>query len=120
LADYGILATIQVISHGASLHPGARKRRALLAVLLPNADQTVSTDRVIDLILGDRAPRSVACSVQIHVSESRRIFSEARLLGSFDVFGTDTVVDVRVEAHRFRGGAGGSWHRARPGGSGCG
>ncbi len=119
MAEFRILGTFQVISNGASLQLGPRKQRALLAILLLNVNQIVSTD-LIDVIWGGRAPRSAARSLQIFVSEVRRILSELRMLGSFDVWGTDGVVGVRVDAHRFGGGMGGSWHRARPCGSGCG
>jgi DNA-binding SARP family transcriptional activator len=116
LAEFRILATFQVISNGASLELGPRKQRPLLAILLLNVNQIAS----IDLIWGGRAPRSAARSLQIFVSEVRRTLSTFRMLGSFDVPGTDGVVDVRVDAHRFGGGLRGSWHRARPRGSGCG
>ena len=120
LAEYRILETFEVVSNGERVQLGLPKLRALLAILWLNANQIVSTDRLIDLIWGDRAPRSAARSVQIYVSALRRILSEFRMLASFDVSGTDGIVDVRVDAHRFGGGMGGSWHRARPGGSGCG
>jgi hypothetical protein len=120
LAEFRILGTFQVISNGASLQLGPPKQRALLAILLLDVNQIVSTDRLIELIWGGRAPRSAARSVQINVSELRRILAEFRMQGSFDVPGTDGVVDVRVDARRCGGGMGGSWHRARPGGSGCG
>jgi DNA-binding SARP family transcriptional activator len=120
LAEFRVLGTFQVISNGASLQLGPPKQRALLAILLLSVNQIVSTDLLIDPIWGGRSPRSAARSVQIYVSELRRILSEFRMPGSFDVPGADGVVDVRVDAHRFGGGMGGSWHRARPRGSGCG
>jgi Transcriptional regulatory protein, C terminal len=120
LAEFRILGTFQVISNGASLQLGPPKQRALLTILLRNVNQIVSTDRLVDLIWGGRAPSSAARSVQINTSELRRILAEFRMPGSFDVPGTDGVVDVRVDAHRFGGGMGGSWLRARPRGSGCG
>jgi DNA-binding SARP family transcriptional activator len=119
LAEYRILGTYEVISSGESLQLGPPKQPALLAILLLSANQIVSTKRLIDLIWGHRPPRTAAHSVQIYVSDLRRILSEFRMVGSFEVLGTDGVVDVRVDAHRFRWGLGGGRHRARPGGSSC-
>jgi DNA-binding SARP family transcriptional activator len=120
LAEYRIPGTFGVVSSGASAQLGPAKQRVLLAILLLNTNQIVSTGRLIELIWGDRAQRSVAGSVQICVSKLRRILSEFRMPGSFDVLGAHRVVDVGVDAHRRGGGMGGTWHRARSGGSGCG
>ena len=52
---------------------GGGKQRALLAVLLLNANHTVSRDRLIDDIWGDEVPDSAAKMVQIHVSQLRKV-----------------------------------------------
>jgi DNA-binding SARP family transcriptional activator len=119
-AEYQIRVTFEVVSDGAGVQLGPPKQRALPAILPLNAKQIVSTGRLIELIWGDRAQRSVARSVQICVSERRRIRSQVRMPSSFDGLGAHRVVDARVDAHRLGGEMGGSWHRARSGGSGCG
>ena len=119
LAEYRILETFEVVSNGERVQLGLPKLRALLAILWLNANQIVSAERLIDPIW-ETPPRSAARSVQMYISALRRILSEFLMLASFDVSGTDGIVDVRVDAHRFGGGMGGSWHRARPGGSGRG
>jgi hypothetical protein len=119
-AEYRIRGTFEVVSDGAGVQLGPPKQRALPAILPLNANQIVSTGRLIELIGGDRAPRSVARSVQICVSERRRILSRVGRPSSFDVLGAHRVVDVRVDAHRLGGEMGGGWHRAGSGWSGCG
>ena len=120
VAEYRIRGTFEVVSKGAGVQLGRPKQRARLAMLPLSANQIVSTGRLIEFIWGDRAPRLVARSVQICVSELRRILSQFRMPGSFDVLGARRVVDVRVDADRLGGEMGGSWHRARSGGSGRG
>jgi len=85
LAEYRILETFEVVSNGERVQLGLPKLRARLAILWLNANQIVSTDRLIDLIWGDHAPRLAARSDQIYVSALRRILSEFRMLASFDV-----------------------------------
>ena len=73
--EYRTLGILDVVSDGQSFQLGPPKQRAVLAILLLNANQIVSTDRLIDLIWGDSPPRTAAHSIQIYVSELRRILS---------------------------------------------
>jgi DNA-binding SARP family transcriptional activator/Tfp pilus assembly protein PilF len=52
--------------------PGLR-RKAVLAVLGLHAGQIVSTDRLIDVVWGDRAPATAPNTLQSHVSYLRRV-----------------------------------------------
>jgi predicted ATPase/class 3 adenylate cyclase len=116
LAEHRIRGTFEVVSNGASLQLGPPTQRALRAILPLNANRIASIGRLIGLIRGDHAPRSVARAVQICVSELRRILSPFRTPDSFDVLGARQVVDVQVGAPRRGGEMGGSWHRGRSGG----
>jgi DNA-binding SARP family transcriptional activator len=78
--DYRILGSLEAVADGAAIELGPPKQRALLAVLLMHAGEIVSTDRLIDLLWGDGAPRTAAHSVQIYVSELRKAL-EARADG---------------------------------------
>jgi basic membrane lipoprotein Med (substrate-binding protein (PBP1-ABC) superfamily)/DNA-binding SARP family transcriptional activator/truncated hemoglobin YjbI len=77
--DYAILGSLEVLVDGQVLDLGPPKQRALLAVLLLHANQTVATDRLVDLVWGDQPPRTAAHSVQIYVSDLRRRFEAAGL-----------------------------------------
>lgn len=51
---------------------GPHKQRSVLAVLLLHANEIVATDRIIDLVWGEAAPRTADHSVQIYVSDLRK------------------------------------------------
>jgi hypothetical protein len=120
LAEHRIRGTFEVVSNGPSLQLGPPTQRALRAILPLNANRIASIGRLIGLIRGDDAPRSVARAVQIRVSELRWILSQFRTPDSFDLLGAHQVFDVHVGAPRRGGEMGGSWHRGRSGGSSCG
>ncbi|HJU81427.1 MAG TPA: BMP family ABC transporter substrate-binding protein [Acidimicrobiia bacterium] len=69
---FRILGTVEAEVDGTLVDLGPPKQRALLALLLLNANQIVSSDRLIDLIWGEAAPRTAAHSLQIYVSELRK------------------------------------------------
>jgi basic membrane lipoprotein Med (substrate-binding protein (PBP1-ABC) superfamily)/DNA-binding SARP family transcriptional activator len=75
--DYAILGSLEVLVDGQVLDLGPPKQRAVLAVLLLQANQTVATDQLVEQVWGDRAPRTASHSVQIYVSELRKRFEAA-------------------------------------------
>ena len=52
---------------------GGPKQRAVLADLLLNAGHTVSRDRLIDDLWGDRVPQTAAKMVQVYVARLRKV-----------------------------------------------
>ena len=50
-----MLGPLEVIKDGASLDLGPHKQRSLLALLLVNANHTVTTDRILEELWGDEA-----------------------------------------------------------------
>lgn len=54
---------------------GSPKQRSVLAVLLLNANEIVSMDRIVEMVWGDQAPRTAEHSVQIYISELRKALS---------------------------------------------
>ena len=71
--EYRILGPLEVTSDGRSIALGPGKQRALLAVLVLHAGEIVPTDRLIELVWGEDPPRTAAHSVQIYVSELRKV-----------------------------------------------
>ena len=67
-----LLGPLSASLDGAPLDLGSPKQRAVLAVLALEAGRVVSTDRLIDLLWGDDAPRAGA-TLQTYVSNLRRI-----------------------------------------------
>lgn len=70
--QFQMLGHIGVRGSDGELALGSPKQKAVLAVLLLNANEIVSTDRIIDLVWGDAPPRTAEHSVQIYVSELRK------------------------------------------------
>ena len=70
--DFRILGPLEVREGGWHLPLGGPKPRALLASLLLQANETVSSGRLIDEIWGERPPKSAAKLVQGYMSELRR------------------------------------------------
>ena len=52
---------------------GGVRERSLLAILLLNANELVSTDRIVDELWGDRPPKAAVKTVQVYVSRLRKI-----------------------------------------------
>lgn len=78
--EVSLLGTLEVTDDaGKSITLSSAKQRALLAVLALNAGRVVPTERLIDQLWPDDAPRDVANALQAHVSKLRRA------LGSADV-----------------------------------
>ena len=50
----------------------AAKQRALLALLLVHANETLTTDRLIDELWGEHPPARAAKTAQMHVSRLRK------------------------------------------------
>src|SRR6266576_5717395 len=58
---------------------GGQKRRALLAVLLLDVNQVVSRDHLIDALWGDEPPETARNTIQVYVSQLRKLLPEGAL-----------------------------------------
>jgi len=56
LVNFAVLGALAVRRDGGDVPLGGPKQRALLAILLVNANVVVSRDRLIDGIWGERPP----------------------------------------------------------------
>ena len=63
--EFRLLGPLEVVDGANSLPIAARKQRALLAVLLLNANRTVSRERIVDDLWGETVPDSARKMVQI-------------------------------------------------------
>jgi DNA-binding SARP family transcriptional activator len=70
--DFRILGPLEVLDEGRAVTLGGSKQRALLALLLLHANETLTTDRLIDELWGDRPPATAAKNVQMQVSRLRK------------------------------------------------
>ena len=78
--DFRILGSLEARDGGDALPLGSAQERALLALLLLNANELVPTDRLVDELWGERPPKTAVKTVQVYVSRLRK------------VLGTDTIV----------------------------
>jgi DNA-binding SARP family transcriptional activator len=78
--EFRLLGPLEAVEDDRPLALGGAKQRALLAVLLLNANQAVSSDRLIDELWGESPPATAGKIVQVYVSRLRKQLGEARLL----------------------------------------
>src|SRR5919204_376836 len=70
--QFSILGPLEVWRDGAVVDLGARKRRAVLALLLLNANRVVPTQRLIDELWGDTPPETARSALQVYVAGLRK------------------------------------------------
>ncbi len=70
--EYWLLGSLEVLDGDRPLQLGGSKRRALLALLILNANEVVSTDRLAEELWGANSPANAAGSVHNHVSRLRK------------------------------------------------
>src|SRR5215211_7020329 len=80
--DFRILGPLEVLDEGQRVALGGDKQRALLGLLLVNAGETLSTDRLIDELWGERPPATAAKTVQVHISRLRKALAAGAGNGS--------------------------------------
>ncbi|MFL5869046.1 MAG: BTAD domain-containing putative transcriptional regulator [Thermoleophilaceae bacterium] len=76
--EFRILGPMEALEEGCEVTLGGGKQRALLAVLLLHANETLSTDRLIDELWGESPPATAAKAVQVHISRLRKALAEPR------------------------------------------
>jgi len=70
--DFHILGPLEVLDEDRAVSLGGSRQRALLALLLLHANETLSTDRLIDQLWGERAPPTAAKLVHVQISRLRK------------------------------------------------
>ncbi|GAA5163379.1 hypothetical protein GCM10023321_50150 [Pseudonocardia eucalypti] len=70
---YRVLGEVEVHAAHGPLELGSPKQRSVLAVLLLDANKVVSDERLINMVWGDRLPRSARGRLQVYVSELRSV-----------------------------------------------
>ena len=76
--DFRILGSLQVLDEGHVVSLGGSKQRALLAVLLLHANETLSTDRLIEELWGEHPPATAAKTVRCMSPACERHLPPAR------------------------------------------
>jgi DNA-binding SARP family transcriptional activator len=77
--EFRILGPLEVFSDGQAIDLGGAKQRALLAVLLLDANNVVPTDRLIHALWEDEPPETAPKALQVYVSGLRKLLGKERL-----------------------------------------
>jgi DNA-binding SARP family transcriptional activator len=80
MLEFRILGPLEIAQDGEELPLAGQKQRALIALLLLDANRVVSTDRLIDALWGQQPPRTAATSLQNFVSQLRKLLGPETLV----------------------------------------
>ena len=70
--EFRILGPLEVVDDGDAVSLGGTRQRALVAVLLLNANEVVSTDRLLEDVWGERLPETGVKALHVAVSQLRK------------------------------------------------
>src|SRR5581483_5655164 len=77
--DFRLLGPLEVLSGDELIELAGAKQRALLAMLLLDANRVVSTGRLIEALWEDDPPETAAKALQVHVSGLRKLLGRDRV-----------------------------------------
>src|SRR3989442_8599027 len=77
--EFQILGPVEVIEDGQALDLGGQKQRAVLAMLLLEANRVVSSDRLIEALWEEEPPETAQKALQVYVSQLRKVVGRERL-----------------------------------------
>src|SRR5918911_2107223 len=70
--EFRLLGPLEAFVEGEPIRLAAPKPRALLALLLLNANRVVPTERLVDELWGDEPPATATKTLQVYVSQLRK------------------------------------------------
>ena len=80
--DFRILGPLEVRSDHGAVALGGVKPRSVLAMLLLNANEPVSAERLAVALWGEDAPANAAKTVQVHVSRLRKALDDPEIVAT--------------------------------------
>src|SRR5262245_59822543 len=75
--EFRILGPLEIVEGERSLVVRGPKQRALLTILLLHANETVSKERLIEDLWGDRRPDTAPTALHGYVSQLRKVLEPA-------------------------------------------
>jgi len=75
---FSVLGAFRVDRDGHEVDLGPRLQRTLLAILVVDAGRVVPVDRLIDLLWREEPPATAIASVQVYISQLRRVLEPGR------------------------------------------
>jgi DNA-binding SARP family transcriptional activator len=79
---FRVLGPLEVVVDRRPIELGRRKQRALLGILLVDADRVVALDRLVDELWDGQPPSQAIASLQAYVSNLRRLLEPGRARGA--------------------------------------
>jgi DNA-binding SARP family transcriptional activator/tetratricopeptide (TPR) repeat protein len=73
---YQVLGPVELFGADGAVRLGGPKQRAVLALLLLNANQVVAEQRFLAMVWGDDAPPSVRGQLQMYISQLRKLIGD--------------------------------------------
>jgi YVTN family beta-propeller protein len=70
--EFRVLGRVEALRDGVPLALGPRKQRAVLALLLLNANRVVSSERLIEDLWGDSPPQTARATLQVYIARLRK------------------------------------------------
>jgi predicted ATPase/DNA-binding SARP family transcriptional activator len=70
--EFRILGPLEALEEGRDVAPRGEKRRALLALLVVHANQTLPVSKLIDELWGEDPPATAVRTVHVHISRLRK------------------------------------------------
>ena len=98
--DYRLLGSIDVWRAGERLELRQAKQRAVLAILLVNVNQAVSTDQLVDGLWPERPPGRPQTAIQGYISELRKLLGPTNIETTAGGYVLHAESD-QVDANRF-------------------
>jgi DNA-binding SARP family transcriptional activator len=80
--EFRILGHLEVVAEGRPLTLAGAKQRALLGILLLEANRVVPAERLIELLWGDDPPETASNVLQVYVSQLRQVLEPTRKKGA--------------------------------------
>jgi predicted ATPase/class 3 adenylate cyclase len=77
--EYRVLGPLEAVGSDGPIPLGGAKQRAVLALLVLNANRVVSGERLIDELWGDDPPETASTGLQVYVSRLRKLLPEGSL-----------------------------------------
>ncbi|MFD6157267.1 BTAD domain-containing putative transcriptional regulator [Nocardia sp. NPDC060256] len=93
---FGILGPVEAVVEGVTVKVAAPRQRALLASLVLQANQLVTTDELTEHLWGEHPPANARASIQIHMTRLRK------LLGHPTLDGRSQLIETRAHGYFLR------------------
>ncbi len=100
MLEFRILGPLDVLDDDRTIALGGARQRAVLAILLLQRGETVSVDRIVDLMWGERPPPTAVKTVQVYVSHLRRALVDEVVVSSSGGYAL-AVDPEQIDALRF-------------------